>query len=107
MPSFFWCTKYEGTLIEHSLDTIQQMKRRRNFRTLIVSPRKLYKYKANDKLKFGIFFKGIEIVFHFKRKLGLEGSLNMSELLTHAQLYINCEENLLAKDIEKNKTSRK
>lgn len=43
----------------------------------------------------------------FREKLILEELQSMSEILACAQPYINYEEKLLVRDIEKNKTSRK
>jgi hypothetical protein len=51
---------------------------------------------SDDKLLCWIFKKGLKPDSMFKEKLGLEAPLNMHDLLTRAQPYINYEEKLMA-----------
>lgn len=52
-----------------------------------------------------IFEKGLRIYCVFREKVGLESARRMSGILIKAHMYINYEEKILAKDVERNKGS--
>lgn len=81
--------------------------RKRSFRsTLKASPKKQQKSKEPTTNQNVGFQKELRLGSMFRENIGQEESENMDDLTTQAQSYINYEDNVLAKDIERNKAFR-